>query len=614
MMDSQVSMNQAFISKLNDILEENFHNEHFGVNELAGSAGVSRSKLHRKLNEIKGQSASEFIKLFRLEKAHELLKNNVSSVSEIAYAVGFNSPSYFSKCFNEHYKCSPREITRRKKQLIVQDKVKKSIDSVSFKGRILIIFSILLIAIFSWTFYSSDKKKEEKRSYSIAILPFKNLSDDPSNQYFADGVMDVILNHLSGMENFRVISRTTMEQYRKTTKTIPEIADELNVLYVLEASVQKHIDQIRIVVQLIDAKKDIHLWSHDYERAYEDIFSLQSDIAIQVAKQLEKTISPSELKKIEERPTENIEAFNLYLKGRFFWHRRTRDDLEKSVTYFRQALDLDSTYALAYAGLADAYHIMAWWRWIDMVEGFEKTRDYASKALSLNPNLASAYATMGSNSTWYDRDWKKAENEFKKAISIDPNYATAHQWYAELLNVLGRKEEAREQINLALKNNPNSWAINNISAIIYYNNYEFEMAIKEATKAHEIRKSSSYSWFMFKCYIRLGQEQKAIDMLKTNLADSLKKTHTIIDIVYQKEGIEGVVHWYVENVLSREHEKYREMAYSYALIGDSQKALEYLEKSYEIGDPVLLEIRKMIDFEFLKDEDRFTVLLKKMNL
>jgi len=216
-MGPSLSMNQRFISELNDILEENYHDESFGVHQLALAVGVSRSSLHRKLNRAKGISTSEFIKQFRLEKAYELLKNNTSTVSEIAYSVGYSSPSYFSKCFHKHYDYSPSEVVKRKKEnLSVTRKSEGMQISKRFSIHIIAI-SLLLIVVSSsyWIFFNSSIATEKTKSHSIAVLPFKTLSDDRSDQYFADGVMDVILSHLSSIKNFSVVSRTLTEASAK---------------------------------------------------------------------------------------------------------------------------------------------------------------------------------------------------------------------------------------------------------------------------------------------------------------------------------------------------------------------------------------------------------------
>ncbi|WP_370480312.1 helix-turn-helix domain-containing protein [Tamlana flava] len=617
-------MNQSFIEKLNEVLEQNYQNENFGVSELALAIGISRSQLHRKLQEIKGLTVSQFVKIFRLEKAHDLLQNNTSTVSEIAYSVGFGSPSYFTRCFHKHYGISPNDLKTRVGAPIEASSNNNPVKSVrnNYKKNVFIGFTLFLIAIICYTlFFNSGVRSGKTKSVSIAVMPFKSISNDESNEYFADGVMDVVMSHLSSIKEFKVISRTTMEQYRETDKTVPEIAKELEVSHVLEASVQKYADKVRIVVQLIDAKNDSHVWSDDYERDYKDIFLIQSDLAKEVANKLEMKLTSSELKSIEKTPTENIEAYNLYLKGQFFWERRNKEDMTKSISYFEQAIALDSTYALAYAGLSDAYQQMAWWRWADDKEGaIKKAKKYAEKALSLD-NLAQPYATLGELYTFFERDWKKAEKAFKQAIALDPDYGTAHQYYAELLNALGRKKEAREQIDLALKLNPNSGSMHFVSAEIYYNNYEFENTIKAIDKEQEI--TGFYGHILhIKSYIRLGQNDKAAQHLIKEMA--FLKNDSLLNSVYKESGINGLLNFYIDT-RARIRLRYsgEEIGFSYigvyladfyCITGQYQKALDNLEACYEADFRDMISVMHSTDLEPLKEEPRYKALLKKLNL
>ncbi|MFG6687246.1 helix-turn-helix domain-containing protein [Mariniflexile sp. HNIBRBA6329] len=613
-MDTQISMDQVFLSKLDEILELNHQDEHFGVRELSSLAGVSRSKLHRKLNELKGQTASEYIKAYRLQKAYLLLKNNVSSVSEIAYAVGFNSPSYFSKCFNEHYSFLPSELKHKLEDehvIAEPDNKKNQLMLFRLKRNLVIGFLILLSAFSAYVAigYLTSESKSTKQ-VTLAVLPFKNLSDNRSDQYFADGVMDVILSNLSGVEGIHVISRTTMEQYRGTSKTIPEIGKELNISHLLEASIQKQTGKIRIIVQLIDAKTDVHVWSDDYERQYEDVFALQSDIAKAIVEQLEIKLSTEDEERISESPTKNFEAYNLYLKGRFFWDRRTEADLKRSIKYFGQAIALDSLYAPAYAGLGDAYLTMVIWGWYPREEGFKKGKMFAEKSLLINKNISSAYVTLGEayELEWH---WNQSEKQFKQAIFLDPNNATAHHFYAELLNKLGRREEAVEHIDLAKKYNPNAPLIYSTSSQIYYNDGEFEKSIEETKKAYELGGFSLH--YRFYNYVRLHEYDKAVETLKLKFS-KFKEEPEIIEGIYKTSGIEGVIQWYISKISDSDNNGCFNKARLYMLIGDSKSALDLLGKSYKYRNPSFSRIKHSLDFEPLKSEPRFISLVNKLNM
>ncbi|MGB5665066.1 tetratricopeptide repeat protein [Eudoraea sp.] len=453
---------------------------------------------------------------------------------------------------------------------------------------------------------------------SIAVIPFKNLSGNIENQYFADGMMDDILNHLSIIRGLEVKSRQSSEKYRESEKSIPQIGDELDVNYLLEGSVQKHKDSIRIIVQLIDAINDNHLWSDKYDFELKNVFTIQSEISKQIAIELNTVISPAGIEEIEKKPTENLEAYNFYLNGRFFWHLRTEKDLNKSIYYFNKAVELDSTYSLAYAGLADSYFIMAFWGWIEKNEGFTNGKEFAQKALTINNNIAEAHATLGGIKTWYEWNWKDAESELKLAISLNPNNATAHQYYAELLDILGRNKEAREQINLALKLNPHSYAMNLVSAICYNNSKDYYKAIEAYKKTIDLANSNNdlilgNKLSIMKCYLNLGRNKDAFELLKDFIPIN---NHQLLDKIFEDSGIKGVINWYINWILVDKQNKNNNytIAMFYSFIGDSQNALKYLEYFSEGGQILLPKINNSSDFNAIKTEPRFIAILKKMGL
>ncbi|MBD0830896.1 helix-turn-helix domain-containing protein [Aestuariibaculum sediminum] len=613
-MDPQISMDQAFISKLNDILEENYQNEIFGVKELVKESGVSRSKLHRKLQEITGESSSQFIKNFRLKKAYGLLLNDVSTVSEIAYEVGFRSPSYFVKCFRKRYKCSPGELKSNPQHdefIAVPNNKLKQLSSFSLKK--VMLLGVLVLFICTGAYFIGRLVPEGKgaEQVTLGVLPFKNLSDNESDQYFADGVMDVILSNLSGVEGINVISRTTMEQYRENSKTTPEIAKELDISHILEASVQKQMDKVRIVVQLIDAKHDVHIWSDDFERHYGDIFLMQSEIAREIVKQLEVTLTPTDEIKITEYSTKNVEAYKLYLKGRFFWDRWTEADLKKSVAYFEEAIALDSLYAPAYAGLGACYNVMALRDWFRRKEGIEKAKRYSEKALAIDKNISLAYATLGTIASWYDWNWKQAVKQTEHSIFLEPTNATAYCAYASLLNVLGRRKEAKEYIILAKKYNPNAPMIYSTSSQIYYNEGDFEKSVEETIKAYELGGFSIH--YRFYSYIRLHEYDNALKTLKLRFSE-LQVHHEEIDRIYENSGIEGIVRWYIDQISDLNNYGYYNKARLCMLIGDKKMALDLLEKSYEFRNHNFPKIKYGLDFQPLKSEPRFIALVNKLNM
>ena len=364
-----------------------------------------------------------------------------------------------------------------------------------------------------------DNLNKNNDNKSIGVLPFKNLSTDLENQYFADGMMDDILNQLSKINRLSVKSRQSVEKYRGSDKSIVKIGKELGVDYLVEGSAQKISDSVRIIAQLIDVNTDEHLWSNNYDFDLKQVFAIQSNISKQIAQELNTVLTREEIEQIEKKPTQNLEAYNLYLKGRFFWHRRTEEGINKSIDYFKQAIELDSTYAMAYAGLADSYYIMPFYiNGKDRDSLFKLSKEYVEKALSIDKNNAQAHATFGSMLCYEDWNWKASEKELKLAIKLNPNYATAHQYYSELLQILGRTEEARIEMDKALELNPYSWIMHTNSAQFYLEEGLFEKAIIDANKAIELNKNKTRPYdIIMSCYTYLGKDDEALAVWEESL-------------------------------------------------------------------------------------------------
>ena len=263
---------------------------------------------------------------------------------------------------------------------------------------------------------------------SIAILPFENLSEADGNQYFVDGLVDDLLNRISIIEELKVISRTSSEMYRERgSKRIPQIADELNVSFILEGSVQRYEDKVRIAVQLIDAQKDDHIWAETYDRNINDVFQTQREIALQIASELDAILNIDQTALVEAEKTGNIEAFELYQLGRFHWNKRTSEGYTKSIQFFEEAIHADPTYGLAYAGLADTYALMSIQGHMDTQKGAAKAKELAFKALRLDENLAEAYTVLAEIYDYVDWEWEKAGAAYMRALELNPNYSTAYQ-------------------------------------------------------------------------------------------------------------------------------------------------------------------------------------------
>ena len=372
---STISYQGKFIEQAEAFVLENISNEQFGVSELADEMYMSRSNLLRKIKKQTELSASQFIRQVRLQKGMELLKETELTVSEISYKVGFSNNSYFIKCFREHYGFSPGES---RKEVIEDPEIESQIEPEHIKTEVfveeditsflkkyslqVVLATFLIIAVVSYLFIQNSSSNSEVSSNnlkkSIAILPFKNMSSDSTNLYFVNGLMESTLNNLQKIEDLRVISRTSVEKYRNTDKTVLEIAEELNVAYLLEGSGQRIGNQVLLNIQLIDASNDMPIWAQQYNNKIVDVFLLQNTVAKKIAEAIKAKVTPAELQQINKKPTENILAYDYYLKGLENQNEQSEAGLNKAILNFEKAIEEDSKYANAHAQIAICYYYL----------------------------------------------------------------------------------------------------------------------------------------------------------------------------------------------------------------------------------------------------------------
>ena len=418
MSDTPVGEEQ-FLDKITQVIEANLSDEKFGVSELASEIGMSRSNLLRKVKKLAKISVSQFIRQARLKKSLELLKNTSSNVSEVSYKVGFSSTSYFIKCFREYYGYPPGEVGKRKE--IVEENESPAIQANNKKISLILMAVFMLISVFAaglFIFLNPFSSSQTPLDKSIAVLPFKNDSVDSSNVYIVNGLMESILNHLQKINDLKVISRTSVEKYRNSNKSIPEIARELGVSYLVEGSGQKIGNQILLNVQLIDATSDKHLWAEQYNKEVKDIFKLQQNVAKNIAGQIEVVITPEVEKRINKIPTNNITAYDYFLKGQNLLNLGSTKNKLEAIQYFKKAIQEDEDFATAYAHIAIAYYLL------DVFQAekkyTEQVNSYADKALLLDSQLPES---LVAKAMFY---MSNKENELalpylEKALEYNPN-------------------------------------------------------------------------------------------------------------------------------------------------------------------------------------------------
>jgi serine/threonine protein kinase/Tfp pilus assembly protein PilF len=453
---------------------------------------------------------------------------------------------------------------------------------------------------------------------SIAVLPFENLSASPDNAYFADGIQEEILTRLAGIADLKVISHTSTQRYQSKPRNLSQIANQLGVANILEGSVQKAGDQVRVNVELINAQTDADLWADTYDRKLTDIFGVESEIAKTVADNLKAKLTRSERKAMAVQPTANAEAYELYLKGRFFWNRRTGADLRKAIDDFNDAIAKDPKYALAYAGLADCYDLLHEYSELSPRESYPKAKAAAIKALEFDDTLGEAHTSLAYSLLNYDWDWRSAEREYRRAIQLNPNYATAHQWYAECLSILRRHIEAIAEIKRAQELDPLSLIINQGvgGKYLYARRYDEAMAQFQRTldlypqfpPTHE-----RLGW----CYAQKHVYDQAIAEMQKAVELSGNSTQMIAALGYayaaagQRDKAESII----AELERRSNESYVDeycLATIFAALGQKDEAFASLNKACAERSYWMPYINTDFQLDNLRSDSRFDALVQRV--
>lgn len=621
---------KQFIIKLTELTLESLGDENFGAKELVNKTGMNHSTIHRRLKAISNKTISQFICEIRLQKALELLQQDSMTVSEVAYRVGFGSPTYFNKCFHEHFGYPPGEYIKRglttseEDNITISDVAGTIPESLSTKRRrkqqIIMASSgilILIIVTFLIDILSTKVNHSKNQEKSIAVLPFKNLSEDVGNQYFADGIMEEILNRLFLIKELTVISRTSVEQFRESKKTAPEIASLLGVNFILEGSVQKFGSKVRIIVQLIDAKNDQHILSEKFDSEFSDIFNLQSKIAMQIGDKLQASLSLDEIEKINQKPTLNTEAYNYYLLANVYGNKETEDEFNKSKDYFEKALALDPDFALAFVGLAGLYLNRTFFGLYPQEEGYAKAKEYVLRALELNPDLADAHSTLADLYCWSEWKWEESLKEYRHSIKLNPRNASVHASYSNLLDILGQNDEARAEINIALKLDPLSYSNNYLSAMYYYHEKKFEESLVGFQLAKDIYPADLWAyWSCLLIYFWKSDGPSVVGELQKILSMSINTIKNIDNVkrIYDQSGNIGILNWLIKLELQKTNPSPIMLAIFNFYLGNKEEELLYLEKAVNERSPWIPRMNNNPEIEWLRNEPRYIEMIKKLGL
>jgi TolB-like protein/AraC-like DNA-binding protein len=522
-----------FIAQAKALVLENIANEHFGVSELADALHMSRSNLLRKIKKQTKQSASQFIRQVRLTEAMALLKDSSMTVSEVSYQVGFGSTSYFIKCFREEYGYPPGEVG---KDAVEAEKVEVETNYLKRYQWPLIVTTCTVLLIVSLLLFSKKgtvhKLELEK---SIAVLPFKNESADSTNLYFVNGLMESTLNNLQKIEDLRVISRTSVEKYRKADKGIPEIAEELNVNYLIEGSGQRVGNQVLLNIQLIEASSDTPVWSEQYNQEITNLFNVQNDVAKKIAIAVKAIVTPQELEQIEKRPTEDLIAYDYYLQALDPFYSRTQEGLLKAIPLFERATEQDPEFAMAYANLAIAYYFLDIHK--NDKQYTELINNYSDKALLYDSKND---VSLISKALYYMhvREYRLALPHLEKALEYNPNSAS-------VINLLGSLftnyipdtgkylKYALKGIQLDVDSNDSitqSFIYLNISNALAQSGFT-KQAMEYVDKAIAYNKGNPYAPHL-KIFIKYAQDQN-LEKAKGALITEFEKDTTRLDLLQE---------------------------------------------------------------------------------
>ncbi len=629
-MENQPSMGDQFLTIINQIIEDNIDNEKFSVVDLAKEVGLSRSMLHRKLKKLAGKSASNYITEIRLKHAKNLLENDVATVSEIAYRVGFKDPSYFNKVFKKYFNISPGNIRKifavNQNYLstdqnlgelsVAKPEISPSSKSKAYRLFVKAVLVLLLIVIAGGGVYYlfGVNRSLEK---SVAVLPFANLTGQPENAYFVDGMHDALIGELGQIESIRVISRTSTLQYRDTDMLLKDIAKELRVNTIIEGSVMGAGDSLKLLIQLIDVfPEERHLLVNEYSDDMHNVLKIQTRVVKDIAQEINIKLSKDEVQLLAKSHTVDPETYKAYLKGMYYLNQGTEESFGNGIRYLIKAIENDPGDPLAYAGLALGYAIKGHGM-IVPEESFRSATAAANRALKIDPTQNEAYTALALLYLYQLWDWPMAHEAFENAIANNPNNEIAHAHYAYYYVLFGNSEKSIYHARRSVEINPFSASYHSWLAWLYYYNKEYDKAEFSARRSLELKKDICYGNLVLGwTYIQKKQYQQAI-----KLHEKLPKNDCyykmLLGCTYVQAGNreKALALW-------NELQEYSETNwvnpfYSGMLagaLGFTDKAFELINEACDKKYYPTLYIDIFPGAEFIRNDPRYNVLLQKINL
>lgn len=613
----------SFLQQLEKVVEANLQNDQFGVEAFAEQMHMSRSNLHRKLKQTTGQTANQFVREYRLERAMELLKEEEKTITEVAYEVGFSSQSYFSTCFTEYYGYPPGEARFK-----ARENASRTLQVASPGPRpplskiIGIAATLTIIAALSvfWFVNSQPVDSDEKEvaspfaERSVAVLPLKNLNVDQEYTYVSEGVVQAINRHLSQIEKLRVISPLSTNRYRETELSAQQIGKELQVANLLEGSIQRQAEKLRIEMRLVDTQTERQIWAESYDRQWQDILEIQGDIARQVAQALQVELPVTVASETSPNHSVHPEAYELFLKGSYEVRAYSKKSTLKAIEYYQQAIALDPDFAPPYAGMAHIYICMAsvFSNEISPQQAFALAKPQLDKALALDPGLAEARTWNGFFTTFCQWDFTVAEVEFKEAIASD--FPPALRLYSVFLQFMGRNEESLEMARRLHSTAPFFPHTQMIYSLYYNSMYEEAEEFAQT----RLRMFNNYSTLESYGFLKLntGQYEEAIDLFEQtiNLA-GLRNPRLLgwMGAAYtrmgQPEKAQALIQELEVKLTTNDAGSIRFfIAVIHAALGDKASALEWLQQACEAHEMEMPWLMSEPQFYPLHSEPEFQKL------
>ena len=483
---------------------------------------------------------------------------------------------------------------------------------------IIFLFVVIAIVVASYVFYRHARDSEVAID-SIAVLPFENQNRDPNIDYLSDGITESITNNLTQLQNLRVIPSTSVSHYKRNEIVPLAAGKELGVRAILTGRIMQRGENLTISTTLVDVRDNKQVWGERYERKLADVLAVQQEISREITERLRLKLSGEEQRQLTKRDTANPEAYQFYLKGRYYWNKRTIENLKKAIEQFQQAADRDPNYALAYVGLADCYSLLEIYAGTPAGGTHLKAKAFAQRALQLDGSLAEAHTSLAfaDTSLW---QWEEAEAEFKRAIKLDPNYPTAHQWYSTLLRDMGRLDESLAETKRAQQLDPLSLIIGQNLAMAYLSLGDVTSAIEQSKRVIDLDLAFPRGyWTLGLAYLKQGRHSEAIAALQkaVELSGGEREMLSHLGYGYAISG-KGSAALAILKEVQGKYQKHEALAQDvaaiYAGLGDKDQAFAWLEKDFETSSGQLARVRWEPPFESLRSDPRFADLLRRMRL